>query len=102
MESVIDSVDILEVFNARGRFRGKAQQAADFAQQHSIAAAASSDAHCQRGLGYTYSILTDFPDSTSLKDMLAKGSLHKMYAPFYTYFCPFVNRIKNKIILSTD
>src|SRR6185437_1772474 len=61
MERIKSDIDIVEVFNGRGRFRGKPKLAQKFAQEYHFPQAASSDAHGSKGLGFTSSNLTDFP-----------------------------------------
>lgn len=100
LESIKEEVAIVEVFNGRGVLRGKARQAAAFVNLHKKSAAASSDAHGVQGMGYTYSLVNTFPLKASLIESLVAPSLSKQYAPFYTLFYPFINRIKNKIILT--
>lgn len=99
LDRITADSDIVEVFNGRGRFRSKPELAVQFASKNAIPQAASSDAHGWRGLGCTSSMLTDFPTKKTLKQLLATAILDKTYAPFYTYFYPAINRIKNNIVL---
>lgn len=99
LEQIKASIDIIEVFNARGRGRGKAEGAESFAKWFHLAEAASSDAHCRSGVGTAYTVIDKFPKRETLKNMLKRGSLNKKYAPLWTYLCPAVNRVKNKIVL---
>lgn len=100
LDLIKDDVDIVEVFNGRGILRGKPKEALSFANLYQKSQAASGDAHCIRGMGYTYSIVKDFPEHKTLKQLLARPELSRKYAPAYTLLCPLVNRIKNKIILT--
>jgi predicted metal-dependent phosphoesterase TrpH len=100
LETIQDAIAIVEVFNGRGIFRGKPRESQAFATQHGFAKAASSDAHCVMGLGMTHSLVSEFPTQKNLIQLLKNPSLVKEYAPFYTLFCPFLNRLKNKIILT--
>jgi predicted metal-dependent phosphoesterase TrpH len=102
LESIISDVDIIEVFNGRGLIRNRIKETLRLAENESLIKAASSDAHCHRGLGYSYSTLTEFPFKDSLKELLKDAELSKKYSPFYTYICPFINRLKNKILLTND
>ena len=43
MDRIVTDIDIIEVFNGRGRFRGKPARAEKFAQQNALVQAASSD-----------------------------------------------------------
>lgn len=99
LEKIASDIDIVEVFNGRGRFRGKPMFAHQFAQKNKLVQAASSDAHGWRGLGYTFSMLSEFPARKSLKEFLCSAVLEKNYAPFYTLFYPLLNKIKNNVIL---
>jgi len=98
-ERILSDIDIIEVFNGRGRFRGKPIFAEQFASKNNILQAASSDAHGVKGLGHTCSMLTEFPTQKKLKELLANAILDKTYAPFYTFFYPMLNRIKNSVVL---
>lgn len=99
LEEIKADIDILEVFNARGRGREKIEKMESFAEWFHIAEAASSDAHCRSGIGSAYSVVEKLPKKGTVKKLLKKGTLHKEYAPLWTYLCPAVNRIKNAIIL---
>lgn len=99
IERIASDIDIVEVFNGRGRFRGKPMLAEQFALKNNITQAASSDAHGWRGLGQSSSALSEFPEQKTLKKLLATALLDKTYAPFYTFFYPVFNRIKNSIVL---
>jgi predicted metal-dependent phosphoesterase TrpH len=97
LETIVESIDIIEVFNGRGRWRGKAAKALAFAQKHAIAQAASSDAHGYHGLGRTYTYLEKIPTKDTMKALLKKGKLEKTYAPLWTFLYPSLNKIKNKL-----
>lgn len=99
IDRIAEDIDIVEVFNGRGRFRGKPVQAEQFALKNNMLQAASSDAHGWRGLGHTSSMLTEFPTHKTLKHLLTTAILDKTYAPVYTNFYPLLNRIKNNIVL---
>lgn len=97
LETIINDIDILEVFNGRGRMRGKPKESEEFAKKYNLVKAASSDAHGFYGIGRTFSIIEKIPDKNSLKKLLSKGSLQKKHAPLWTYLYPLVNMIKNKL-----
>lgn len=99
MDQIAEDIDIIETFNGRGRFRGKPALSEQFAINNNLPQAASSDAHGAGGLGHTSSTITEFPTQKTLKKLLSDAILDKTYAPFYTFFYPMYNRIKNTIIL---
>lgn len=100
LEAIKDEIDIVEVFNGRGQIRGKPKQALTFANLYEKSMAASSDAHTVRGIGRTYSVVTEFPTHKTLKELLVRPELSRKHAPLYTLLYPSINRIKNKILLT--
>lgn len=99
LEKIIGSIDIVEVFNARGRWRGKSSDAEKFASASDCAKAASSDAHGWYGIGSSFSVVAKVPEQQSLKKVLQNASLQKRYAPLWTYLYPAMNKVKNKLVL---
>lgn len=99
LKLIAQDIDIFEVFNGRGFFRGKSNDAYDFANKSKLVRVASSDAHCMSGIGYTYSSVAQMPNKNSLVKLLKKDVLQNGYGPWYSYLCPGINKIKNKIIL---
>lgn len=96
LENIVKDVDIIEVFNARGVMRGKPAEAQAFAEQFGLAMAASSDAHGIRGLGTSYSIAEQLPESKTIVHLLNNANFKKKYAPLLTYFSPKFNSLKRK------
>jgi predicted metal-dependent phosphoesterase TrpH len=99
LDRITDEIDIVEVFNGRGRFRGKSFLAVQFAAKNNLLQAASSDAHGWKGLGHTSSALSEFPTKKTFKSLLSTALLDKTYAPFFTLFYPMFNKVKNNIVL---
>jgi predicted metal-dependent phosphoesterase TrpH len=99
LERIAADIDIVEVFNGRGKWRGKNELAEKFASERMLAAAASSDAHCILGLGSTFSRIRGVPMRRQIKKLLRKADLQKEYAPFLSLLCPAVNKIKNKVVV---
>jgi predicted metal-dependent phosphoesterase TrpH len=98
---IIETVDIIEIFNGRGFMRGQPLKAMDIANAQKIAMASSSDAHCLSGINSAYNIVSEMPESKNLVELLVKGNLQKKHAPLYSLLCPGFNRIKNKLFLNT-
>lgn len=97
LAEIVEFVDIIEVFNARARFRGQAKRARAFSKAFNKVSAASSDAHCMMGLGSSYSIINGNFDVYHLAEGLKNGELVIKYAPLVSYLCPFVNKMKKGI-----
>jgi predicted metal-dependent phosphoesterase TrpH len=101
LEKIHDDIDIIEVFNGRGRWRGKAHDATSFAKEYTIAGCANSDAHGYPGLGVTYSVISAKPERMTLRKLLEQGSLTQTYAPIWTFLYPAYHRVKNRFIQSS-
>lgn len=99
LRSIIEDVDIIEVFNGRGIFRGKPDETSNIAINENLAMASSSDSHCIQGIGTAYSIIRDFPDKNTLVGMLKESMFQKKYAPLYSLLCPGFNKLKNNLFL---
>ncbi len=97
LQTIQEEIDIIEVFNARSKWRGKSGEALKFAEENNKAMAASSDAHCKMGLGNAFTQVSQIPASKSLINLLKEGSLQKQFAPAVSYLCPAVNKIKHKL-----
>lgn len=100
LEEIHKEIDIIEVYNGRALFRGKPLLTEAFAKRYHYPETASSDAHCYSGVGNTYSVVGALPTQKNLKKLLYDASLQKQHAPVRTALCPFINKIKNKFILS--
>lgn len=98
LEKIIEDVDIIEVFNARARWRGEAERALACAQKYKKAMASSSDSHCRMGMGSSCSIIEKLPNAKTLASLLTEGNLVKQYAPALSYLCPAINKIMHKFI----
>ena len=99
LERIVTDIDIVEVFNGRGRFRGKPLLAQRFAQNNKLLQAASSDAHGMSGMGQVSSTLSEFPTKRTMKHLLESAILDKTYLPFFAFFTPFINKVKNNVVL---
>ncbi len=102
LEKVLERVDIIERYNARGlqhHAEGKILQLQQMAK-HPIGLAAGSDAHGPHGIGTAYTLLTQLPTRTTLVSLMQKASLITAPAPFFSRLDPFIHRI-TKIIQNT-
>lgn len=95
LEQIIGIIDIVEVFNGRGKWRGKSKEANEFTKKYHFTCAASSDAHGFYGVGETYTEIKELPTVSTLKDLLSNGIVRKEYAPLWTFLYPSINRMKH-------
>lgn len=97
LNSITDTVDIIEVKNGRAFFQNFSSQAADWASTHHKPGAASSDAHGVRGLGFSYSSVNSTPSHSSLVTLLPNAPLTHRRAPLYTLLYPKLNRVRKSV-----
>jgi len=70
LDTIIQNIDIVEVHNGRAWAEPRTNQAIQWAQEHRIAGAASSDAHGRFGLGRTYMQVAELPTRETLLALL--------------------------------
>ncbi|HEX8762384.1 MAG TPA: PHP domain-containing protein [Candidatus Saccharimonadales bacterium] len=96
LETIADTVDIIEVHNGRAIFQNFGPQAVAWAAKHKIVTAASSDAHGFHGWGRTCSILKDVPVRDTLVMLLRDATLVKGTVGYGGLLYPKLNRIRKK------
>jgi predicted metal-dependent phosphoesterase TrpH len=72
---IIDSVDVIEVFNARITIQGDNIKAQTLAKKHHIPCGAGSDAHTIHEIGNTFVEMSEFKNSEEFLSMLGKGKI---------------------------
>lgn len=92
--SVIDDVDIIEVFNGRAFFQNKGAEAMKIARLHNKATAASSDAHGIKGMGTVYTSIASPPTAKNLVSQLQTAKLSTVRPPLKTLLYPKINRLR--------
>lgn len=97
LDDIADLVDIIEIHNGRAISQKYALQAATWAKLHNKPGASSSDAHGYKGLGHSYSILTEAPARGSLTTTIKMTALAHRRAPAYTLLYPKLNRLGKKV-----
>ena len=93
LDTIVELVDIVEIHNGRAWFQNFSPTAAAWAKTNRKAGASSSDAHGFKGLGFSYSIVTEKPARGSLVDILRMTNLAHRRAPLSTLLYPKINRI---------
>lgn len=90
----LDMVDIMEYFNPRNIFRGDNERARQFILQHRKVMAASSDSHCRKEVGLTYSHISAVPTKQHLVSLLQQATYSCRYPSKVHLFCPKKNKLK--------
>ena len=73
--TIIEQVDLLEVFNARTVFSSDNRRALDLARERGLLASAGSDAHIACEIGHAYVEMPVFDDKDGFLRSLAQGQI---------------------------
>lgn len=95
---IADRVDIIEAFNARITFASDNERAQGFAQEHSLVAAAVSDAHTPGELGTTYTEMPDFDGPEALLQSLRQGELVTRAASPMVHALSYWARLRRRVL----
>ena len=82
LESIIDQVDILEVYNARILCQADNVAARDLAREHNIPMGAGSDAHFAREIGRAGVVVDEFGTPEKLLHGLGRGRTYGRRTPY--------------------
>ncbi|MFC1897158.1 PHP-associated domain-containing protein [Chloroflexota bacterium] len=75
LEALVDQIDTIEVFNARGPFLRPSIKARAFAQKHDIPGTAGSDAHTAGEIGHAYIEMPEFNGRDDFLQALRTGKV---------------------------
>ncbi len=73
LEELVDYIDIIEVCNGRAFFQNRSAQSVVWARLNQKPGIASSDAHGPKGLGKTYTRLSEMPTRDNLLGLLTNA-----------------------------
>ncbi|HSX34269.1 MAG TPA: PHP domain-containing protein [Candidatus Saccharimonadales bacterium] len=93
LDTIADDVDILEVRNGRALVQNRADTADEWASEHDVPGAASSDSHGWHGWGRTYSVLAEKPSRTTLVSLLDTATHHRRLPGARGILYPKMNRL---------
>lgn len=96
LQGIAKNVDIIEVHNGRAIFQNFTAKALDWAEEHGIPGAASSDAHGFSGWGRTYTVLGQTPTRQNLITLLKKATHKRAFPGIYGMLYPKINRIQKR------
>ena len=97
LEEIADFVDIIEVCNGRAFLQNRSAQAVVWARLNQKDAAASSDAHGYKGMGRTYSDLSEMPTRENLLTILDTAVLRTRNPSVRALLYPKYHRFRKKI-----
>ena len=75
LESIVDRIDIIEVFNSRSLFPGAESRARAFAEKHNKVISYGSDSHSPSEIGCAYAEMADFNTREEFLSSLSAAKL---------------------------
>ena len=94
LESLVEQIDIIEVFNARSPFLRCSTKAQAFAHKYDIPGIAGSDAHSTSEIGNTYVEMPEFNGRDDFLQALKKSKIHTRQSNFLVHFNSAWTRLK--------
>lgn len=95
--SIVDKIDLIEIFNGRAMIGNQTKLAQKFANQYHLVGVASSDAHGQRGWGRTYTLIQSNPNQKNLVQLINDGTIHSQRPTLCALMYPKFSRLKRKV-----
>jgi len=97
VDELQNEIDIIEVCNGRAFFQNKSEQAVVWAKTNGKPGSASSDAHGHKGLGSTYTVLSDIPTRDTLVRLMSEGIPITSRPTVRALLYPKLNRVRKTI-----
>lgn len=97
LEELAGYIDIIEICNGRAFFQNRSAQAVVWARLNQKLGAASSDAHGFKGLGKTYTSVSEPPNKENLLELLANATPMTDRPGMRALLYPKYHRIRKKI-----
>jgi len=96
VETIVDQIDIVEVFNARAPLQRSATKANSFAEKYGFAKSAGSDAHTLPEIGNAYIEMPEFNDKESFLQALRQGKISGRKTPYWVHAHSIWAKLKNR------
>lgn len=97
LDSIAESVDIIETHNGRAIFQNKGPAAVAWARLHGKVACASSDAHGKRGMATSFTAVSKEPTRDTLVELLKTGHQQTARPPLHSLLYPKYHRLRGKL-----
>jgi len=97
LNQITELVDIVEVHNGRAVFQNRGPQATMWARLNRKVVAASSDAHGHKGLGATYTLVSELPTVENIVKLLKKAQFVTNRPPLRTLIYPKLHRLHKNL-----
>lgn len=97
LQTIIESIDVVETFNGRSFSLQARLRARAFVKKYQLAAGAGSDAHGPAGIGRVARLIAKQPTSDTLVELLRAGKTQTSIRRLRAMLEPSQNRRKNKL-----
>lgn len=97
MESMVEQIDIVEVFNSRTLPFQRQTKTDSFAEKYNLCKSAGSDAHTLSEIGNAYVEMPEFNQRDDFLAVLAQGHIYGRKTNPFTHFASLKNRIKKRL-----
>jgi len=95
IETIIDQIDVIEVFNARSPLQRDSTKANLFAEKYGIRKSAGSDAHTVSEIGNAYVEMSEFSGRDDFLQVLEKGKIMGRRTNPMVHFASVWARLRN-------
>lgn len=97
LEEIAEYIDIMEVCNGRAFMQNRSSQAVVWTRLNQVVGAASSDAHGIKGVGKTFSSLSELPTKENLVTLLEHGVLRTSTPSARALLYPKYHRLRKRL-----
>jgi predicted metal-dependent phosphoesterase TrpH len=97
IETIIDQIDIIEVFNSRSPLLRSSAKAGLFAEKYGLAKSAGSDAHTAIEIGNAYIEIPEFSGKDDFLQALEKGKISGHRTNPLIHFASVWARLRNQL-----
>jgi predicted metal-dependent phosphoesterase TrpH len=96
LRPLLGEIDLIEIFNARSISKRDNILRYQFAKDHSLTGGVGSDAHSFSELGKTYTMVTEIPNASTIRELLSNGQHHTVTVSPLHRLNPFINKVTKR------
>ena len=96
LESIMDEVDIIEIFNSRSLYPGIGRKSIDLARRFNKVMSAGTDAHSPAEIGYVNIQMEDFKDSAEFLSSLSRAKIDGKKSSVLIHLVSTTARLRKK------
>ena len=97
LESIAEHIELIEVCNGRAFMQNRSAQTVVWSRLNNVPGAASSDAHGSKGLGRTFSDVSELPTKNTLVQLIEGGVLRTGHPTLQALLYPKYHKLRKRI-----